>query len=331
VNPARTIVVVVSSVMLAVLVATAGVSVEPGMWKLVLVAVAFGAPGALCAMLQPRNPVGWLLLAVGLIFASMGFAAQWVDSGHQSAWASWVVDRSGAIVVPLTFLGLILLPDGHLPSRRWRPVVVTVVALQVGVVVVWSLISGVAPETGSEGGPNPAGALPESWAGTVDTLGDWILQAPFLLVVAAIAVRLRRPGERSRLAGVLGGAAGFAVLAVAGRMLWPGAADVLDILGAAVFGIGLTSTLLRRPEPGPEGDGEPATPAVEFAALGRLSGREQEVLELVAQGLTNRQIAERLVISPVTARNHVSSILTKLGMENRTQAATWLARGRAGR
>ena len=48
--------------------------------------------------------------------------------------------------------------------------------------------------------------------------------------------------------------------------------------------------------------------------------------ELVAEGLTNRQIAERLFISPVTARNHVSRILTKLGLENRTQAATWLAR-----
>ena len=47
--------------------------------------------------------------------------------------------------------------------------------------------------------------------------------------------------------------------------------------------------------------------------------------------MTNRQIAERLVISPVTARNHVSRILTKLGMENRTQAATWLARGGTGR
>jgi non-specific serine/threonine protein kinase len=60
-----------------------------------------------------------------------------------------------------------------------------------------------------------------------------------------------------------------------------------------------------------------------------LSRREREVLALVAEGLTNRQIAERLVISPVTARNHVSSILTKLGMENRTQAAAWLASGGA--
>lgn len=319
----------VSSAMLAVLLAAISVSAEPGMWKLALVAVAFGAPGALCAVFQPRNPVAWLLLAVGLVFASMSFAAQWVDGGHQDAWASWLVDRSGAVVVPLTFLALMLLPDGHLPSRRWRPVTVTVVAAQVGVVAAWSLVSGVAPETSSQGEPNPAGALPASWAGTVDTLGGWILQAPFLLVVAAIIVRLRRPGERARLAGVLGGAAGFAVLAVAGRLLWPGAADALDVLGAAVFGIGLTTTLLRAPEPAR--DGVPAARPVDASALRQLSRREQEVLELVAEGFTNRQIADRLVISPVTARNHVSRILTKLDLENRTQAATWLARRGAGR
>jgi DNA-binding CsgD family transcriptional regulator len=242
-----------------------------------------------------------------------------------------VVDRSGAVVVPLTFLALVLLPDGHLPSTRWRPLTATVVAMQIGVVAVWSLVSGVAPEASSKGGPNPLGALPASWAGTVDSLGDWVLQVPFLLVVAAIFVRLRRPGERARLAGVLGGAAGFAALAVAGRLMWPGAADALDVLGATVFGIGLTSTLLRQPEPVPDGDGEPAAELVDTSALRQLSGREQEVLELVAEGMTNRQIAERLVISPVTARNHVSSILTKLGLENRTQAATWLARARPDR
>jgi DNA-binding CsgD family transcriptional regulator len=319
------IVVAISSVMLAVLLAAVGVSAEPGMWKLVLVAVAFGVPGALCAMFQPRNPVGWLLLAVGLVFASMSFAAQWVGGGHESAWASWLVDRSGAVVVPLTFLALMLLPDGRLPSRRWRPVIATVVAVQAGVVVAWSLVSGVAPETSSNGAANPIGALPASWVGTIDTVGDWVLQVPFLLAVAAISMRLRRPRERARLVGVLGGAAGFAVLAVAGRLLWPSAADALDVLGAAVFGIGLTSTLLGKQEPGT--DDEPAVHAIDFSALRQLSGREREVLELVAEGLTNRQIAERLVISPVTARNHVSSILTKLGLQNRTQAATWLARG----
>jgi DNA-binding NarL/FixJ family response regulator len=55
-----------------------------------------------------------------------------------------------------------------------------------------------------------------------------------------------------------------------------------------------------------------------------LSDREREVLALVVQGLSNNEIAERLVISPATARNHVSACLNKLGANNRAQA-TYLA------
>ena len=52
-----------------------------------------------------------------------------------------------------------------------------------------------------------------------------------------------------------------------------------------------------------------------------LSEREMEVLELVAHGLSNRQIAQRLKISPRTAQKHVASMLLKLKVESRTQAA----------
>jgi DNA-binding NarL/FixJ family response regulator len=56
-----------------------------------------------------------------------------------------------------------------------------------------------------------------------------------------------------------------------------------------------------------------------------LSAREVEVATLVAQGLTNRQIADRLVISERTAQNHVQHILTKLGFTSRSQIAAWTA------
>jgi DNA-binding NarL/FixJ family response regulator len=57
-----------------------------------------------------------------------------------------------------------------------------------------------------------------------------------------------------------------------------------------------------------------------------LSEREIEVLRLIAQGRDNAQIAERLVISPTTAKNHVSNILAKLGVQSRVQAAIYAVR-----
>ncbi|WP_260479322.1 LuxR C-terminal-related transcriptional regulator [Kibdelosporangium aridum] len=59
-----------------------------------------------------------------------------------------------------------------------------------------------------------------------------------------------------------------------------------------------------------------------------LTRREQQVAELVAQGLTNKQIAARLVIAQRTAEGHVENILAKLGFTTRTQLATWITEQR---
>jgi DNA-binding CsgD family transcriptional regulator len=59
------------------------------------------------------------------------------------------------------------------------------------------------------------------------------------------------------------------------------------------------------------------------APIDALTDREREVASLVAKGLTNREIANRLVVSERTAQNHVQHILTKLGFTNRTQIARW--------
>lgn len=74
--------------------------------------------------------------------------------------------------------------------------------------------------------------------------------------------------------------------------------------------------------------GQTYLPAAVAAALAAqiprpdLSGREVQVLELIVQGLANKQIAYSLSIAEHTVKNHVKSILSKLGVQDRTQAAT---------
>ncbi len=65
----------------------------------------------------------------------------------------------------------------------------------------------------------------------------------------------------------------------------------------------------------------PPVAPVNPAALSQLSEREREVLTLIAQGLTNTAIAERLVLSPKTVRNYISEIYSKLQVTDRLQAA----------
>jgi DNA-binding NarL/FixJ family response regulator len=61
---------------------------------------------------------------------------------------------------------------------------------------------------------------------------------------------------------------------------------------------------------------------------GVLSAREAQVAALIAEGLSNRQIAHRLHLSERTAENHVTHILTKLGFGSRARIASWYAAGR---
>ncbi|MCU1407806.1 MAG: response regulator transcription factor [Glaciihabitans sp.] len=61
--------------------------------------------------------------------------------------------------------------------------------------------------------------------------------------------------------------------------------------------------------------------------LANLTSQEKRVLSLVAEGLTNRQIAQHLFLAEKTVRNYVSILLAKLGFERRTQAAIFISRG----
>jgi non-specific serine/threonine protein kinase len=81
---------------------------------------------------------------------------------------------------------------------------------------------------------------------------------------------------------------------------------------------------LAKAETAPPAASEPARRSA-GPPVGALTRRERDVAALIAQGLTNRQIADELVISEMTADSHVSHILRKLGFRSRAQVAAWAA------
>ncbi|OLB78261.1 MAG: hypothetical protein AUI14_13815 [Actinobacteria bacterium 13_2_20CM_2_71_6] len=76
------------------------------------------------------------------------------------------------------------------------------------------------------------------------------------------------------------------------------------------------------------GTGQPAQPPPKPGPASPLTRRERQVADLIAEGLSNRQIAVRLVISQRTAESHTENILRKLGFTSRIQVAAWVAEQR---
>jgi DNA-binding NarL/FixJ family response regulator len=60
--------------------------------------------------------------------------------------------------------------------------------------------------------------------------------------------------------------------------------------------------------------------------LDKLSDQERKVLDLITEGMTNRQISEEMFLAEKTVKNYVSNLLTKLGMSRRSEAAAYAAR-----
>ncbi|WP_410667267.1 response regulator [Amycolatopsis sp. cmx-4-68] len=118
--------------------------------------------------------------------------------------------------------------------------------------------------------------------------------------------------EEAMVGAIMAGAAGYLLKQVRGQ-------DVVNAVREVAAGRSLLDPVstarvldkMRHP------------PTDELAAL---TERERDVLELIGQGLSNREIAERLFLAEKTVKNYVTSVLAKLGMQRRTQAAAWIAR-----
>jgi DNA-binding NarL/FixJ family response regulator len=120
--------------------------------------------------------------------------------------------------------------------------------------------------------------------------------------------------DEALLQAIVAGASGYLLKQIRGT-------DIVDAVRRAASGESLLDPALsarvverlRRP---PEED----------ERLARLTGQERRILMLIADGLTNRQIAAQMHLAEKTVKNYVSNLLAKLGMERRTQAAVFAAR-----
>jgi DNA-binding NarL/FixJ family response regulator len=112
---------------------------------------------------------------------------------------------------------------------------------------------------------------------------------------------------------IMAGAAGYVLKQVKGNDLVDGVRRVAN--GESLLDPALTARVLERLRAAPAPD--------ELAAL---TGQERRILELIAEGLTNRQIGERMFLAEKTVKNYVSNVLAKLGMSRRSEAAAFAAR-----
>ncbi|MFF3419389.1 response regulator [Streptomyces sp. NPDC002698] len=117
---------------------------------------------------------------------------------------------------------------------------------------------------------------------------------------------------------IMAGASGYVLKAIRGQELLTAIRDVAA--GKSLLDPVATARVLERLRDGGTKDD---------SRLSRLTDQERRILDLIGEGLTNRQIGERLHLAEKTIKNYVSSLLSKLGMQRRSQAAAYVARKQA--
>jgi DNA-binding NarL/FixJ family response regulator len=122
--------------------------------------------------------------------------------------------------------------------------------------------------------------------------------------------------DEALFGAIMAGASGYMLKEVSGIDLVAAVRTLAS--GGSLLHAGVTATVLQRLRGGPEEDPR-------YAAL---SPQERRILDLIAEGMTNRQIANRLFLAEKTVKNYVSSLLHKLGFDRRTEAGVYAARRR---
>ncbi|MFD7936896.1 response regulator [Streptomyces sp. NPDC059755] len=118
---------------------------------------------------------------------------------------------------------------------------------------------------------------------------------------------------------IMAGASGYVLKAIRGQELLTAVRDVAA--GKSLLDPVATARVLQRLREGaPKADDR----------LAHLTDQERRILDLIGEGLTNRQIGTELHLAEKTIKNYVSSLLSKLGMRRRSQAAAYVARMQAG-
>ncbi|MEU0563701.1 response regulator transcription factor, partial [Dactylosporangium sp. NPDC006015] len=120
--------------------------------------------------------------------------------------------------------------------------------------------------------------------------------------------------DEALFAAIMAGASGYVLKQIHGTDLIDGIRRVAA--GQSLLDPAVTARVLERIRKGPEQPDE----------LKNLTDQERKILLHVAEGLTNREIAERMFLAEKTVKNYVSSLLAKLGLERRTQAAVLASR-----
>ena len=123
--------------------------------------------------------------------------------------------------------------------------------------------------------------------------------------------------DEALFSAVMAGAAGYVLKQIRGT-------DLLDAVRRVAAGQSLVDPIVAERVMNRLLEGPPQDPR-----LAALNQQERRILAHIAQGLTNRQIAEDMYLAEKTVKNYVSSLLAKLGMQRRTQAAVFATKMQA--